>query len=154
MEGDSQPFAVRNLLELTVAVRSQAAGCQRLKDTAQHWKFLFTVEPSEPVLQLCDRTLHRSKWATLCMWLQMLYVTCVTHTLGEGGGRKRERQRHGPWHLMPVIQNMQLVFQRQHSMGNKRTWPCFGHCKQASVLHLTSLARSCSLPTQSYVVVD
>ncbi|KAG7222255.1 hypothetical protein INR49_027259 [Caranx melampygus] len=35
-QADSQPFVVRNLLELTVAVRSQAAGCQRLKDTAQH----------------------------------------------------------------------------------------------------------------------
>lgn len=108
--------------------------CQKVKRSVQH---LNSCIQSSPVY-LTVR--HQIK---ISCWLQMLYPTCVTRT-GAKGTTVGTRCR--------LFKTCSQCFNGvSHSIRNKRTWTCFDHRKQGSVLHMTSPV---AFQKQSYVVVE
>lgn len=80
-----------------------------------------------------------------CAWDCNCAMWLVLHTLGlwQGG-----------WHLMPITQSTQLVFQCQQSFSkriirNNSTWMRFEHCKQGSALSTWNVLWVCVAHNQN-----
>lgn len=122
--------------------------CQKLKCSMLHVNSCVQSSEANLPYSVPSDSGTSIKLPCACAWLQMLYVTCVTHTGAKGMAVGARCQ------LFKPCSQCFSVNGASHSIRNKRTWTCSEHCKQGSVLHLTSPVTSCSLPKQSYVVVE